>query len=305
LTIEKADAVVARFAKEFGGPFTHEHARRAGLSQEQIEQRVRAGFWLRLHPRVYVHAATSVTGDVQRRAALQWAGTGAVLSHRSAGVMWGFDSVVSERPELTVISSRHRRSSEVIVHRSDVLDRQDRGRITGVTVTSPTRTIIDLASVLSPVDLRVAFESARRERHTTVKKVRNRLEAIGGSGRPGTGKLRVLLDQLDGQAPSEYPLEVRIAQLLAAAATLDAPVRQYVVRAGPRAFRLDFAWPSRRLALECDGRLRHSEDGDFARDRERWSALAAIGWRLLFATWADVTRRPDELLARLQLALAA
>jgi hypothetical protein len=291
-------------AKEFGGPFTHAHARRAGLSQEQIEQRVQSGYWLRLHPRVYVYAATILTPEVRRRAALCWAGADAVLSHRSAGEVWGFDSVVSERPELTVIAARHPRSSDVIVHRSDVLDRADRARLAGVALTSPTRTIIDLASVLSSLDLRVAFESARRERQTTARKVRNRLELIGGSGRPGTARLRALLDQLDGHAPSEYPLEVRVAQLLDAA-PLDAPVRQYVVRAGARAFRLDFAWPARRLALECDGRLRHSEDGDFARDRDRWSALAAIGWRLLFATWADVTLRPDALLARLQVALAA
>jgi hypothetical protein len=304
LTIGKADAVVARFAKEFGGPFTHAQARRAGLTQEQIEQRVRAGYWLRLHPRVFVHAATLLTPEIRRRAALSWAGADALVSHRSAGEMWGFDGVVADKPELTVAGPRHPRSSDVVVHRSDVVERQDRARLGGVPLTSPTRTIIDLASVLSPLDLRIAFESARREQQTTVRKVRNRLDAIGGAGRPGAAKLNALLDQLDGHAPSEYPLEVRVAELLEHGA-VETPSRQFEVRAGARVFRLDFAWPSRRLALECDGRLRHSEDGDFARDRERWSALAAIGWRLLFATWADVTKHPDALVARLQVALAA
>jgi very-short-patch-repair endonuclease len=82
-------------------------------------------------------------------------------------------------------------------------------------------------------------------------------------------------------------------------------VTQFGVVVGGRAYRLDFAWPVQRVALECDGRLRHSEDSDFQRDRVRWSALAAAGWRLVFMTWHDANNRPAEVIERLALALAA
>jgi hypothetical protein len=304
MTIGQVDGVVARVAAANGGPFTHRDARRAGLSARQIWTRVANGYWVEVFPRVYVHAATRITEDVRNRAALRWAGPNTVLSHRTAGALWGLDGVAAERPEITVAGTRHPRSSAIAVHRTEAFDRPDRARREGLPVTSPTRTIIDLAAVLDAAALRIAFESARRERLTTVRKVRGRLEVIGGAGRPGAAKLQVLLDRLDGQAPSEYPLEVRVAELLELAG-IEAPVRQYEVRAHGRVFRLDFAWPSRRLALECDGRQRHSEDSDFARDRDRWTLLAAVGWRLLYATWADVTQRPETLLERLKLALAA
>jgi REase_MTES_1575 len=304
VTTGQVDRVMARVAAANGGPFTHREARRVGLTVRQIWTRVANGYWVEVLPRVYVHAATLMTDDVRNRAALRWAGRGAVLSHRSAGALWGLDAVTAERPEITIVGTRHPRSAAVAVHRSDAFDRLDRARHEGLPVTSPTRTVIDLAAVLDADALRIAFESARRERLTTVRKVRARLDVIGGTGRPGSAKLHVLLDRLDGQVPSEYPLEVKVAALLEGVG-LEPPVRQYEVRAHGRVFRLDFAWPARRLALECDGRLRHSEDSDFARDRDRWTVLASIGWRLLYATWTDVTRRPETLVERLKVALAA
>ena len=45
-------------------------------------------------------------------------------------------------------------------------------------------------------------------------------------------------------------------------------------------------------------------DGDFRRDRARWSDLASKGWRIVYATWAD-TKQPAALIERLEAALAA
>lgn len=304
MTIGHPDEVIATHAREAGGPFTYAQARRAGLSEEQIEHRVRSGQWRRVHPRVFVHAPVILTPDVRRRAALQWAGTRAVLSHRSAAEVWGFEGVVAERPELTVVGSRHPRSPDVIVHRTlRWTERHDRVRRSGLALTSPTRTVVDLAGVVDIDTLRIAFESARRNRQTTVRKVRNRVDAVGGRGRPGAARLRILLDELDGRAPAESVLESRVAGILRRSGC-EPPVRQYEVAVAGRVIRLDYAWPPRRLALECDGRLRHSEDSDFRRDRERWSLLAAIGWRILFVTWADLAH-PDRIVDRLRTALAA
>jgi very-short-patch-repair endonuclease len=105
-----------------------------------------------------------------------------------------------------------------------------------------------------------------------------------------------LLEQL-GAAPSESPLEVKAARLLRRS-RLPRPVQQYVVGR----YRLDFAWPDQLVALECDGRQRHSEDTDFQHDRTKLSDLAADGWRVLIATSADVN---DALLEKLGRALTA
>jgi very-short-patch-repair endonuclease len=97
---------------------------------------------------------------------------------------------------------------------------------------------------------------------------------------------------------------VRVAQLLERSKVPPFVPQYRVVVAGKR-YRLDFAWPQQRVALECDGRRRHSEDGDFQHDRARWSDLASDGWRIVFVTWDDLQRRMAGVIARLTAALAA
>jgi very-short-patch-repair endonuclease len=65
-----------------------------------------------------------------------------------------------------------------------------------------------------------------------------------------------------------------------------APVRQHVVVLFGRTYRLEFAWPEIRLALECNGEAYHA----FQRDNERWRHLGASGWRVVPVTRRDVTR---------------
>ncbi|HET7530705.1 MAG TPA: hypothetical protein VFJ98_07070 [Mycobacteriales bacterium] len=56
---------------------------------------------------------------------------------------------------------------------------------------------------------------------------------------------------------------------------------------------LDFAWPSLRAALECDGYVWHADRGPFQGDRRRWSALNRAGWHSGVVTWFDVMHDPD------------
>ena len=304
MTDGRADREVARIAAANRGPFTHRGARDAGLSNRQIELRLDAEAWKVALPRVYVHAATRLSTDVMHRAALLWAGPTSVLSHRCAGEAWKLDGISHVQPEILVEGARHPRSKLVISHRTLSFGPSDVRRVDGLRVTSPTRTVIDLASVLDLPTLRIAFESARRRRLTTVDQVRARLDGIGGAGRPGAAQLERLLCALRDREASESPLEVKVAELLDSA-RLPPPVTQHHVAIGRRVYRLDFAWPSSRVALECDGRQRHVEDSDFQRDRNRWSDLAAVGWRLVFATWRDVRDEPDRIVERVRVALAA
>jgi len=150
-------------------------------------------------------------------------------------------------------------------------------------VTSPTRTLIDLAAVCEIRDLETMVESARRRGLTSTQEIACRLDQIGGRGRLGATKLRTLLEFLEGRPAAESILEVRVARLLRAAAVPE-PVRQHPVGVFGFNYRLDFAWPDQRVALECDGREFH----DFQRDRVRWRRLVAAGWRIVPVTWLDV-----------------
>ena len=87
---------------------------------------------------------------------------------------------------------------------------------------------------------------------------------------------------------------------------LPRPVAEYRF-SPPRRWRLDFAWPSLRIALEVEGgvwtRGRHVRGQGFMRDVEKYNELAARGWLLLRAvpdslhteTTAEFVRRAVEL----------
>lgn len=72
-----------------------------------------------------------------------------------------------------------------------------------------------------------------------------------------------------------------------------------------RKWRLDFAWPSRLIALEVEGGTwvggRHNQPASFARDCEKYNEAAILGWRVLRMTTNMV--RTAEALAAIERAL--
>jgi very-short-patch-repair endonuclease len=82
---------------------------------------------------------------------------------------------------------------------------------------------------------------------------------------------------------------------------LPRPQRQVNVTAFGNDYRLDVAWPTERVALECDGRNWHEIEADFERDRHRWSAItAATGYRIVWATWQRLRESPARIVAELR-----
>jgi very-short-patch-repair endonuclease len=260
------------------------------LTAKQIGGAVRAGRLERVLPNVFRLTGAPSTPQQTFAAAVLWAGTNALGSFRSAAELWSIDVPEGARAEVTVWGSAHPRCDDVVVHR--VAASPERRVRLGIPVTSPERTIVDLAGVLSSPQLEIAFESARRARLVTVESTSRALAAAGAQGRRGAGRLRVLLAALADEPPAESALEVRVARLLRAS-DLPKPQRQLEVLANGRRYRLDFAWPEQALAPECDGRAWH----DFEHDRRRWSAItAATGYRIVWATWARVRDEPERVL---------
>lgn len=82
-------------------------------------------------------------------------------------------------------------------------------------------------------------------------------------------------------------------------------VRELPLEWQGRTYRFDFAFPRRNTILETNGRRWHDDAADYEGDNEKWSVPARHGYRIVFATWEKVTRRPADLLSELAAALAA
>jgi predicted transcriptional regulator of viral defense system len=187
------DARIAVLAAAQQGVFTRPQALAAGFRAGQIERRVRAGLWCRIFPRTYRHAGTPESSATRHAAAALWCGPPSALSHLSAAAIWHMHDDPVPRPELVVPRARAPRVDGVVVHRVARLDDEDLTSVRGLIVTTPVRTIVDLAAVLGPDDLDRVLARACARRAVTVRAVLGRLDAVGSAGRPGASLLRALL----------------------------------------------------------------------------------------------------------------
>ncbi len=86
---------------------------------------------------------------------------------------------------------------------------------------------------------------------------------------------------------------------------LPSPKLQYeIVDHSGRLWRLDFAWPLSKLAVEYDGFDWHSDRASFTRDRQKRAALQEMDWTVLSIVSDDVRRRPQDFLRRMEFELA-
>lgn len=233
-------------------------------------------------------------------------GPTAVISHLSAAALLGILDRGRRLVEVTIPRSDRRSCPGVVVHRSLALPRADVTTVHAIPVTTPARTLIDLASVETAEALEEALDAALRMRLVSMARLRWRLDEIGGSGRNGAGALRSLLDaRAPTSVAAQSPLETRVAQALREAGLPD-PVKQYEIRdAGRLIAVVDFAYPDLRVAIEADSYRWHTGRQRFDHDLARRNALTALGWRVIHVTSTDLTTRRDGVLAEIRQAMGA
>jgi very-short-patch-repair endonuclease len=268
-------------------------------AQRLTRGQLRSSAWRRLFPDVY--ACASLPGDhrLRARAVARLLLPDAVLSGRSAAVLWGVDLAgPDDDVECTVpVTCRAGTARGVRVTRR-ALPPEDVVTRGGVRVTTQLRTALDLARVRPLEEAVVALDQFLRIRRMSVADLK--VAAAGLTG-PGSRQIRKAVDKADGlaQSPQETRLRLRLH-----ASRLPQPVAQYEVR-DARGFvaRVDFAWPEARVAVEYDGWW-HGQPQNVPKDRRRLNRLTAAGWRVIFAT-ADDIHDPVQLVARIGAALAA
>jgi hypothetical protein len=273
------------------------------LHAMEIYRLATAHRWKRMLPGVYVDP-TQGGFEQDLFAAWLWAGTGAVVSHRSAAKLLGLDGVEAKKPELTVPPYRHPTSSSVVIHRA-VLPDEDRRVWNGLPVTKAARTLVDLAGVVDIENLAMAVDCAWRRHLAPLDWIERRVRELGAQGRRGMDALdRVLRDCRSRGKPLDSALEVKLWWLWPSSGIpRPVPGLEYEDDFGQPG-RIDFAFLRERVAIECDGFEVHSQRPCFERDCVRLSRLAALGWRVIHVTWRQLDE-PDEVFTRIAAALRA
>src|SRR4051812_38808975 len=108
----EADAAIAALAERQHDVVAREQLLALGLGRDAIEHRLAARRLRRLHRGVYTTSHAELSADAWAMAAVLFAGSGAVLSHRSAAYCWRMTRVAPTRAEVTV--PRERRQARAV-----------------------------------------------------------------------------------------------------------------------------------------------------------------------------------------------
>jgi very-short-patch-repair endonuclease len=174
------------------------------------------------------------------------------------------------------------------------LHRDDRTARDGIRVTTVARTLFDLAEVLSPTQLKRAFEDADRLELIDMRAILQLLER--GRGRRGLKPIGPLLAARQDPAPAtRSELERRFLDLCHQAGLPSPIVNAQVTR-----LEVDALWPARRLTVELDGYAFHHDRAAFERDRTRDATLQVAGYRVLRITHRRLEAQPEAVIAALR-----
>jgi len=274
-----------------------------GLSATGIDRRLSSGLFVRLHPSVYRIGAAPESWRQRFLGACLW--TSGVASHRSALMLLGLEGYSGEILEVTTTVTRRTSTRAVRIHRSTNLAPFELTTVDSIRSTTPTRTLLDVGSVLSQKGLEVALDSTLRQRLTSLDRLRAGVERLGGRGSRGPGALGQLLDVRGDVVPTDSALETRLSRLLRRH-RLPQPQRQVEVRDAQGFIgRVDFAYPELKIAIEVQSYRWHLSWAARLSDMERLNRLQTRGWIIIQVTFEDLERRPDTVAQRIRAALEA
>jgi len=287
-----ADELIEQLAAGQLGLVTRAQLRERGITQRAIATRVQAKRLRRLHRGVY-RVGPLVPPHARELAAVLACGPHAVLSHRSAGALWQLlpDPGDAAPVDVSLSKGDRGRRHKIRVHRVS-LQAEDVTTRENIPVTSPTRTLVDLAAVLASRDFERVL--AQTERLNLLERRDLLSLTTRHAGRPGAPLLRKLLESETGPSLTRSEAEERFLALLRKS---QLALPESNVRVGD--YEVDFFWRRERLVVEVDGFAFHSSQRKFENDRRRDAWLAAHGVAVLRVTWRQVAKEPEAMLVRL------
>jgi very-short-patch-repair endonuclease len=292
------DRVLAELAGRQHGVVARWQLLAVGVGRRSIDARMGH----RLHP---IHRGVYAIGYPAQWVESRWmaavlaAGAEAVLSHRTAGELWGLVPRSSRQPEVTR-PTYFRAHPRIRGHRSCVPD-DERTLVEGIPVTTVPRTILDLSAVVPKRQIERALNEVEVQRLTDRLSIPDLLTRY--PRRRGTAVLRALLEAgAVDRGVTKSDLEERFVSLVDRYG-LPRPQLNADVAVGGRFFSPDCLWREERLIAELDGQAVHGTRRAFEADRERDRLLMTDGWRVMRVTWRQLCDDEARIAADVRAAL--
>ncbi|MGH8984868.1 MAG: DUF559 domain-containing protein [Acidimicrobiia bacterium] len=288
-------------AGEQHGAASWEQARGLGFTRAGLRRRLGRGEWRAVTPRVLLLRGAPASELQTAMIAVLDAGPGAVLSHHAAAALWDLPGFLLR--DLHVTRPRggpRRRTPLAVVHACRVVHQDHVTAHNGIPVTTPARTLFDLAALVHPKRVERALETAWSKHLVDGARMVAMLDDLGRRGRAGTSVMRLVLSERGPDyVPPASGLEGRFRDLLARAG-LRPMVRQVDVGREQWLGRVDFVDRSLGLIVQIDSERYHGSLIDKRADDAQTAALEAAGFIVERFTDTEVWYCGDEVVARLR-----
>jgi very-short-patch-repair endonuclease len=291
------DERIAAVAGRQRGRVSRRQLRAVGISDRSIHHRVTKGILVREQRGVYAAGHSAPLPLAAETAALLACGDHAVLSHHSAAWLWKIVPDADGVIDITIRGRDGSRPKRVRVHRTEILNGGLVRIVEGVPVTSPARTLIDIAPELDGEAFWWAVNEALVQKLVTHRE----LEAAvaRARGRRGASILAALLESQREPAITRSRAERRFLWLIHSA---QLPRPQANVRV--HGYSVDAYWPDLGVVVEVQSHKFHSGRAAFERDARKAARLTAAGLTVVYVTWRQMDEEPYAVVARVAQVLA-
>ncbi|MEV6556070.1 type IV toxin-antitoxin system AbiEi family antitoxin domain-containing protein [Nocardia sp. NPDC051756] len=287
-----------------------------GMSDTDLRRLCHSGVWLRVRAGQYLRSPQSELTPAGRHLMLALA-TGeamsdaAVASHCSAVVIHGAPTWALPLDRVHMTRDRingGRKGKQLVVHSAQI-EPDEITMVNGIRVTTPARTVIDIARS-EGFELSVVIADAfLRQGLTTADELRAHL--LRARYRPGCRKAAQVVGFADGRSESVGESRSRIVIRRGGLPAAELQARVFTDD-GICVGRVDFLFAELGVVGEFDGKVKYQSELRGARESEqvvvaekiREDKLRALGWMVVRWTWNDLDH-PDELIRRIRAAAAA
>ena len=273
------------------GTFSRRQAAASGVSAKQLRRLRDAGDIKSHGPSVFV-LPHGFDKTLQRMKASTLAFPASAVTGRSAAAIHGlgdwseFDSVDLWLPQ----SARNAKNvpDTNVVRNTAIQKRFDLLEVDRIPTVSAAATLIQLGSVASPDELRLALDDF--ERSYSSEWLAQTIDRMHSPGRSGTTQLLGALNSPNRVTGVTESWMERVLADLASRPGVPPVELQCEVVVDTKRYRIDVGVPLLRLGFEGHSRQHHfgafKEDADNVRDHD----LASAGWLILYITWSQLQR---------------
>jgi very-short-patch-repair endonuclease len=278
-------------AEQQYGVVSYRQLRELGFSKGHVYRAHEADRLRRVHRGVYAIGHSELSLHGRYRAALLAFNDNAVLSHRSAGWLWGLFS--TGRSEVDVTFAGKGRRKGIRVHRVMAIGDSDTEIRQRLWVTSLARTLLDVAASEPKRELERAVDRAKRQGLLdlyAIDRVLARRARVPGAA-PLKQTLAIYRKPVFDRARSE---------LLLVQALEEEGLRRPALNTWVDRWEIDAYWEAERFAVEVDGWETHGSREAFESDRLRQEEMKLVGIDSVRIAARRIETEPQQVAKRIR-----